>query len=128
EFTPIKLDRFISFERLHFEEIFAPGVTRQMAVCAVFRGRRDALIAAGVAAPDWFQDGSERDVRGRVRRRRKFMMDGRLVRTLESPGMCEVQISYNETEWTRYVDLREEEFSGQRTAPLPSNVIRGPWQ
>lgn len=126
KFTPIKLDRFISFERIHFEEIFAPGVSRQMAVCAVFRGRRDALIAAGVSASDWFQDGTKIDARGRVRHRRQFTMDGRTVRTTESGGTCEVQISYTLTEAARYRTLREEEFSRRRTAPLPSNVIRFP--
>ena len=50
-----------------------------------FKGDKEALIRAGHAKPDWFEDGSRRHKgrnKGRVIRSKDFEVDGRQVRTV----------------------------------------------
>lgn len=123
--TPILLDGLIGPVDVEcVTEAFAPGVERFTGGETCFRGRREALLDAGVAAPDWFQDGTERDKLGRIRRRKKFLMGDRIIRTREAPHFFEVIISFNPEELTRYWALRDQRTFSRRE--LPANVIRFP--
>ena len=45
-------------------------------------GKRDALIAAGLAAPDWFRHPGEANRRGRVMRSKRIKRNGHYIKTV----------------------------------------------
>lgn len=81
----------------------APGVTR-FASCwgYVLRGRKEDLIAANVARPEWFADGTERNKRGQIVRTRRVFADGRKVECRQiTARRFEVWCYYSEEEQER---------------------------
>ena len=81
----------------------APGVTRYD--CEFFsstRGTKADLIAAGVAAPEWFLDGKVRNKAGRAKRQVNITQEGREGYCRQPhPGedaICTVCISYTPQE------------------------------
>jgi len=80
----------------------APGVKRtELDECYLLRGKRHAVIAAGLAQPDWFADGTEIiSKNGRADRHKDLEIDGRTVRTHieKTTERVRVYISYTDAE------------------------------
>lgn len=94
----------------------APGVTRRDdGWCYYLEGEQEAIIKAGLAKPDWFEDGSRRNKKGYVIRTKNLMVDGRHVETVtrKSSRICTARINCTEEEQREY-EAREVERRKQR--------------
>lgn len=99
--TACNLEGLISWEDHQFRrERIAPGVMRHGCHWGViFEGKRDALIAAGVAVDGWFSDCQSRNKRGFIIRQKRFIQDGREIKTgVSAQGRCRVDFIYTERE------------------------------
>jgi hypothetical protein len=70
--------------------------------CDCYTGKKEALIAAGVAKVEWFPAGVVRDKRGRMRHTFDFEIEG-----LGQVKLRQVEPSYRE--WSLYLPISEEE-------------------
>lgn len=89
----------------------APGIKRMncdWGYC--LDGKQEAIIAAGLAKPDWFEDGTRRNTKGQVVRTKHLEVEGRKIETTTRKGssFCSMRISYTEQEKTDY-EARETE-------------------
>jgi hypothetical protein len=91
----------------------APGVTREDFHWGyMLEGRKEALLAAGLAKHEWFPDGVQRNNRGGIIRTVKFEHEGRgAYCRQERKNWFLVGINYSEEErdrWHEASELREE--------------------
>lgn len=95
------LDFFMSvYDGKYDEVVVAPRVRRSATTYACyFKGARDDLIALGIAEPDWFEDGTNHDRRGRIKRQKIFQYAGRKIKTVvNEKNKCTLVVHYNESE------------------------------
>ncbi len=115
EDLPIELD--------DSKKICAPGVQyRCLPWGFFFHGKQHDVIEAGVAQPEWFTDGKQRDKLGRIRRRKALEVGGRHIKTVTfPPGPCSVYIHYTNAEQKKYDALKQQK---QEAEPAPeANVV-----
>ncbi|MBI3043561.1 MAG: hypothetical protein HYY78_12145 [Betaproteobacteria bacterium] len=78
----------------------APGVTRINCSWGYYlEGKKEQIIAAGLAKPSWFTDPKERNKRGQIVRSKTQLIDGRRIdTTLPASGRCFVRFHYTDSE------------------------------
>lgn len=95
----------------------APGVQREdhpsWGVYWLY-GTKEALVASGLVKVDWFVEEGQKDARGRNRRGKTLVVDGRDIETVvPAKGPCKVRIGPTEAEReecnARYIASKREE-------------------
>ena len=73
-------------------EIF-PGVTRGDAIYGYWlEGTKEALLRSGLAKPEWFLDGREKNPHGKTIRTVRVEQDGNCIEcTQPARGLCEIR-------------------------------------
>lgn len=88
----------------------APGVKRtELSWGYYLEGKKEALIASGLAEPSWFADRSQRNKRGQIVRSKKLIVDGRKVQTTW-PQIGPTTVIFHYTEAERQAHEEKETF------------------
>jgi hypothetical protein len=92
----------------------APGVTRDDYWWGYrLEGRKEALLAASVAKPEWFPDGLRRNKRGQIIRQRKFTHNGERMECQQVSRLrfcVVVRYAEEESERRRALEAQRDEY------------------
>ena len=92
----------------------APGVVAERYAWGWWlKGRRDALLKAGLIEPEWIPDGVERHANGCAKRTRNTVVGGSLVKA-ELVGRSTVAVRYVSHDWCPSWAVRHVEQAARR--------------